>query len=148
MSDMKSPNHDLNAVARVTLAMSLRAKKMSWSQIAVQCGYKGGESSARKAVQRELDRVVVRNVEQLRAEELYMLDKLHAECYELAMDKENKGRLFAVDRLLAISERRCKLMGLDAKLEETKSGPKVIVRQIPVDWIQLPSELIVEAGKS
>lgn len=111
------PTRDANAAQRVALAVKLRASKMTYDAIAKQCGY-GSASACRKAVQRELDRVVVTNVDTLRREEMTMLDSLQVECMKLALDKENKGRLFAIDRILAISDRRCKLMGLDKRPEE------------------------------
>lgn len=136
MSHQSSPNRDENAKARVALALSLRSKKLPYEQIAHQCGYKD-ESGARKAVKHALERTVVKNVEELRAEELVMLDRLHQECWELAMDKDNKGRLFAVDRVLAISERRCKLMGLDIKPEEAEPR-QVIIREVPQGLLPKP----------
>ena len=111
------PTRDANAAQRVALAVKLRTSKMTYDAIAKQCGYSNA-SACRKAVQRELDRVVVTNVDTLRREELMMLDSLQVECMKLALDKENKGRLFAIDRILSISERRCKLMGLDKRPDE------------------------------
>lgn len=110
-------NRDVNAVARASQAVSLRAQKLTFEEIAHRCGYKS-PGACRNAIQRELQRTIVKNVEELRTEELAMLDLLHKEVWELAIDKKNKGRLLAIDRILSISERRCKLMGLDIKPDE------------------------------
>src|SRR5690348_4073521 len=83
-------NRDINAAQRSALALSLRAKKMTYEAIAAQAGY-ANAASCRRAILREMDRVVVRNVEQLRQEELLILDRLHQECWEIAMDTSNKG---------------------------------------------------------
>ncbi len=111
-------NRDANAAQRAALAVKLRTSKLTYDQIARQCGY-ADRSTARKAIIRELERTVVMNVEELRREELAMLDMLQQQCMTRMMDKGfDKGMLFAVDRLLAISERRAKLMGLEVKPDE------------------------------
>lgn len=108
---------DVNAAMRAAMALKLRAQKLTYDEIAHQCGY-ADRGACHKAVQRELERVVVENVEELRREECMMLDTLHSEIWPLAIDKENKSRLFAADRLLTISEHRRKLMGLDKRSED------------------------------
>lgn len=130
------PNRDVNASQRAAKALSLRAKKLTYDEIATELGFVD-RSHARKAVQRELDRVVVSNTEELRREENYMLDQLHTICWELAIDKNNKGRLFAVDRVLAISERRSKLMGLDVPTKDAANPNMVVVREIPSGWLSV-----------
>lgn len=110
-------NRDVNAAQRAAKAMELRAARLTYEEIAQRCGY-ANASAARRALLRELDRCVVKNAEELRAQEADMLDRLHAECWELAMDKKNRGRFFAVDRLLMISKARRELFGLDAKSGE------------------------------
>lgn len=110
---------DPNAATRATLAIQLRTQqKLTYEQIAERCGY-ASRGACYDAVQRELGRVVVENVEELRREELMMLDQLQATCWK-RMEEEGfeKAMLFAVDRLLAISERRAKLMNLDVRPEE------------------------------
>ena len=127
-----SVNRDGMAVIRLTQAMQLRAQKLTYDVIAVRCGY-ASRGAAHNAVQRELQRIVVSNVEELRQEESAMLDQMHAEIWPLMLDKSNRARLFAVDRLLAISERRCKLMGLDIKPEEAAVVNMTLVRQVAAD---------------
>lgn len=132
---------DVNAATRVATALKLRAQKLTYEEIAQQCGY-GSASACYKAIQRELQRVVVENVEELRREEAYMLDMGHRECWELFMDKKNKGRLFAYDRVLETSKDRRKLMGMDVKPEES-AGNVVVVREMPPGYLAP----VVEAPK-
>lgn len=122
---------DMNAAERVALALKLRAARQTYDQIAAACGY-DSRGSAYKAVQRELQRNISANVEEMRREELAMLDALQQECYTRMKDKSHdKAMLFAVDRILQISERRAKLMGLDTKPDDRPAN-LVVVREVPV----------------
>lgn len=117
---------DVNAAQRVVLAVKLRSTKMTYEQIAKQCGYSNA-SACRKAVMRELERCVVSNVEELRQEELDSLERLELECWKRMTDKDfNKSMLFAVDRILAIKDRRAKLMGLDVRPDGIPQGMTII----------------------
>lgn len=122
---------DVNAASRVSKALELRAQKLTYEEIAHRCGYNSA-SACRQAVQRELERVISQNVDELRREEEHILNCLHAEFWEMAMDKKNKGRLFAGDRILAIRERLARLRGLDAKLDGLPAGV-TIVREYGVE---------------
>lgn len=124
-ADAKTTTRDVNAAQRAALAVKLRASKMTYEQIAQQCGY-ADRQTAHKAVQRELQRTVVANVDTLRREESVTLDLLQNECMKMFLDKENKGRLFAADRLLQIMERRARLFGLDAKPDAIPDGVTII----------------------
>lgn len=125
------PTRDVNAVQRVALALQLRSTKMTYAEIAKQCGY-ATPDAARKAVMRELDRCVVRNVDLLRNEELDSLDRLERECWKRLANKDyEKSMLFAVDRIVAIKERRCKLLGLDQSAKEAAIGNVVLIREVP-----------------
>jgi hypothetical protein len=126
------------------MAVKLRAKKLTYDEIAKQCGYTS-ESSARKAVKREMQRIVVENVEELRQEECLILDTLHATLWPLAVpDKpEDSPNLWAVDRLLKIIEARRELMGLDKPKDEAMAN-QVIIREVPAGLLPKP---IVEAGQ-
>lgn len=137
MTKQKVQNRDVNAATRVAQAVQLRAQKYTYEQIAQRAGY-GSAAACYNAIQRELQRSVVENVEELRREELHMLDQLHQECWEIAMDKGNKGRLFAVDRLLVIAERRAKLVGLDKRVED--AGIQVIIEEVPIGYLEGPKE--------
>jgi hypothetical protein len=124
----------------VVLALQLRAKKLTYEEIAAQCGF-ADRSSCYRAVQRELERRVVTNVDHLRRQEGDMLDQLHVVCWEMAMDRSNKGRLFAVDRVLAISERRSKLLGMDVPVKEAVNSNVVVVREIPNQYLGISEEV-------
>lgn len=110
-------NRDVNAAVRASAAVKLRTSGLGYEEIAAQCGY-ASAGAAYNAIQRELKRNLVADIEDLRREEIAILSKMHSEIWELAMDKNNKGRLFAFDRLITIRERFSKLMGLDKKSEE------------------------------
>ena len=132
----KNPNsntRDVNAAARASLALQLRLQKLSYEEIAQRVGY-ANKGVCFNAVQRAMNSVIVRDVENLRAEELAILDKLHSEAWELAMDKSNKGRLFAFDRLIELSRDRRKLLNLDLKPEEIAANV-TIIREVPVGYL-------------
>ena len=126
---------DVLAANRAVMALQLRTQKMKYDDIAVACGF-AHAGAAHKAVQREMQRVVVTNVEELRREELNFLDDLQQKCYKKLLGKDGeaeKGMLWAVDRLIAISERRSKLMGLDVRPDETM-GPQIIIEEVPMGY--------------
>lgn len=138
------PNkRDANATKRAILAIQLRTQKLTYQQIADQAGY-ASASAARTAIQRELDREVNENVEQLRREELSMLDAMHAEIWPMFADKKNTWRLQAADRLLAISERRAKLMGLDQTPDQAAIANTIVIREVPqgflLDGVQIEAK--------
>lgn len=125
-------NRDVNAAQRAAQAVQLRASKITYEKIAVQCGY-ANAGACRKAIMRELDRTVVKNVDTLRSEELKTLDVLQEGCMKLFLNEKNKGRLFAADRVLAIMERRAKLMGLDVVASNNIAAAQVIIREYGVE---------------
>src|SRR6266702_4122554 len=125
-----STRRDANAAQRAILAIQLRTQKLSYDEIANRAGY-ANASASRNAIQRELERTVVDNVEHLRKEELLFLDTLHNEIWPLFIDKNNKARLFAADRLLAISEQRSKLMGLYLSPDQAAIANTIIIREVP-----------------
>lgn len=130
---------DVNAAQRASLALSLRAQRLPYDEIARRCGY-GSRGAAHDAVQRELDRVVVENVDELRREEGDSLDRLEAICWKrLESEDHEKAMLFAVDRILAIKERRARLFGLDKKPDELM-GPQVVIEEVPAGYLEGPKE--------
>lgn len=133
-------NRDATAAQRVSQAVQLRAQRITYEQIAWQCGY-ANPGACRNAVMRELQRVVTPGINNLRLEELSMLDQLHAEVWPLVLDKENTQRLFAVDRVLAIAKRRAELLGLDTPVKVADHKNVVVIREVPMGL--LPP---VEAG--
>lgn len=134
-----STNRDVNAAQRAALAVKLRAQKVKYDDIAKSCGY-GSAGAAHKAIQRELKRTISTNVEEMRREELASLEHLEAECWKIFDEKKyEKGRLFAVDRILSIKERRAKLMGLDVPADVAANANIVVVREVPAGWIAEPA---------
>lgn len=137
---------------------------MTYDQVAQLAGYSNA-SVCRKAILRELDRTVVTNVGELRREELSMLDQLHAAVWPLAVpvsreddedddeEEQEPGRrkkkrtaevnLFAVDRILAIAERRAKLLGLDTPVKVADHKNVIVIREVPAGLLLQPG---AEAG--
>jgi hypothetical protein len=119
---------DVNFAVRTQTALKLSAQGFSWDEIAAKSGF-ASRGAAHNAVMRELDRNIAKDVDEMRKRELHMLNTMQSECWELFMDKKNRGRLFAADRLLQISERRCKLLGLDVARDTNIAAAQVIIRQ-------------------
>jgi hypothetical protein len=131
-----TPNRDVNAAQRAALAVELRSRRMTYDQIAQQCGY-ANASASRKAILRELDRTIVKNVEELRAEELDSLDRLESKCWEIFYDEDRKkGQLFAADRILQVKAQRAKLMGLEVPVKgDIQNNNMVVVREVPAGYL-------------
>jgi hypothetical protein len=142
-------NRDVNAAERAQHAVRLRAQRLTFDEIAHKAGY-ASPGAARNAIQRELQRTMTTNVDELRREELDMLNRLHASIWPMAVlevasfdsatkeptavdekGKKKQPNLFAVDRIVAISERRSKLMGLDQSAKEAAIGNVVVIREVP-----------------
>lgn len=109
-------NRDVNAAMRAEQAVRLRAKRLTFAAIAVQCGY-ASAGAARNAIMRELRRRMDGAVDEWRRESLNELDELQAAIWERATDPNSgepgkKGvSLFAQDRVLAIIQERNRLLG-------------------------------------
>lgn len=125
---------DVNAALKLETALKLSVQGHSWDYIAAQSGF-AGRGAAHNAVMRELNRNIAKDVEELRTKELAMLAQMQIEIWDLFMDKSNKGRLFAADRLLAISERRAKLMGLDQSTASAVAASQVVIREVPSGYL-------------
>lgn len=137
ISNSGSNTHDINASVRVLAALDLLLKEnLSWDEIAARSGY-SSRGAAHNAVTRELDRRVTHNISELRTRELYMINQLQARCYKAALDENNQGWTWAVDRFNNLSERKSKLMGLDIKPEETE-GKQIIIREVPSGLLPAP----------
>jgi hypothetical protein len=135
-------NRDVNATSRASLAVKLRAQKVKWEDIAKACGYTN-PGTAHKAVMRELERTISEDVAELRREELDSLERLELECWKRLSDKEySKSMLFAVDRIVAIKERRARLMGLDIPTNNNLAIGQAIIREVPQNYLG-----VVEAPK-
>lgn len=129
---------DVEAALRVRKALQLRAQRLPWDEVAAKSGF-SNRGAAHNAVMRELERNIASDVDELRKEELAFLDAMQAEIWPLFTNKKNKGRLFAADRLLTISERRCKILGLEMK-PEAALGTQVIIEEVPIGYLEGPRE--------
>lgn len=140
-NNTKGNTRDVNAAQRAILALQLRAQKLTYEEIAQRAGY-NDRAAAHKAVQRELQRVVVENVEELRQEEADGLDRLEAACWKrLESIDHEKAMLFAVDRILAIKERRAKLFGLDQTKGDVIAN-QVVIREVPQGYFgEVPKDV-------
>lgn len=110
----------MNAAERVRLAFELRRQRLTYREIALRCGY-ANEGSARNAIMRELQRCVVPDVAEYRQQELDILDAIHQKVWPMVVDHNDPNQqpnLWAVDRLLAISQARRQLLNLDEKPEQ------------------------------
>jgi AraC-like DNA-binding protein len=127
---------DVNAGIRASLALKLRAQQhLSYAEIAQQCGF-ASKGAAHNAVQRELQRTISTNVDEMRREELATLDYLEMMALKRLRDETyEKQQLFAFDRILQIMERRSKLMGLDAQPSGNVAVAGVIVREVPAGYL-------------
>jgi hypothetical protein len=142
MKKPKNPEHttrDVNSAQRVSLAITLRAQGYNWEEVAQKAGF-SHKGAAHNAVQRELGRTITSNVEELRREEAAILTHLHKRCMQSVDDPNNKGYLFAVDRVLAIRERWAKLFGLDKQADNAAIGNMVVVRELPPSYLGITQE--------
>ena len=90
-------------------ALRLRKQGLTYEQIAAELGMHD-RSGARKIVQRALDKTIQEPADELRRLEVERLDALLVAMWPAA----EAGKGYAVDRCLAIMDRRAKLLGLDA----------------------------------
>ena len=123
---------DVHAAIRAQTALKLSTQGYSWDEVATRAGF-ASRGAAHNAVMRELDRNIAKDVDELRKRELHMLDTMQVEVWDLFMDRKNRGRLFAADRLLAISERRAKLTGMDVTKDTAIAAAQVIIREYGAD---------------
>jgi len=97
-----------------TQALKLRNLGMSYQAIADHMGCSKPTAYAR--CQRALAAIPAEAVDEYRRIEGQRLDLLLEVAMEKALSNE-KGSLFAIDRVLAIQERRARLLGLDAPVK-------------------------------
>lgn len=147
----------LDTAQKDGLAAELRARSLSYKDIAVKLGY-ANESGAHKAVQRALAAAPAEAVAELRAIEAQRLDMLARRLWAVIDTKypltapdrvfvnkdgdsvaDPRPIIAAVDRLLRISEQRRRLLGLDAPApksaedrSESASPLELLVRQLAV----------------
>ncbi len=108
---------NLDASQRAREALELRRRGKQWAEIAVELGY-ADRASAYNAAKRLLDRTEFESVEEYRAIEADRLDEAHriqADALERLVNAQNLEAVPpAVNALVKISDRRSKLLGLDA----------------------------------
>ncbi len=103
----------LDTAERDGRACALRRDGATYQEIADRLGF-ADRSAARHAVERALAAAVREPAAELRELELMRLDRLYLVASELLDGDDLDVRLKAVDRLVRISERRSRLLGLDA----------------------------------
>ena len=96
-----------------TEALRLRSKGLTYQKVADSLGV--SKSTAHERVQRALAAIPKEAVEEYRKLETERLDTMLERVMEKVTHDDGKsGFLFAVDRALAIMDRRAKLLGLDS----------------------------------
>jgi hypothetical protein len=120
-TDIQNPGsntQNLNASVQVQTAIKIfLEERPTWDEIAARSGY-ASRGSAYNAVKRELDRRVTHDIEELRTQELYRIEKLQTRCYKEAMNEENKYYNFAMEQFGKLSKRKSEIMGMDKRPEE------------------------------
>ena len=97
------------AAERARQALELRKGGASFPEIARRLDFKG-PGAAYKAIARTLNRTLQEPAEHVRKLELERLDRLFLAIWPRA----KRGDLQAIEKALSISQRRAKLLGLDA----------------------------------
>jgi hypothetical protein len=97
-------------INREQQVLALRREGYTWNQISHQVGYRS-PSGSRDAYMRAMQRVLVEDVENLRALEYDRLEHLHQAHWEKAIN----GDIRSTEIILKIMERRSKLLALDLK---------------------------------
>lgn len=115
--EAKTSPRRTKAQIRRANACKLRARGYEWDQIRKRLGYSSIEG-VRNDVRRELRESVRENADELLELELMQLRQLQRRALTLALQDDEDGspksaNLFAMDRILAIMERRAKYLGLD-----------------------------------
>lgn len=105
----KADVENLEDLERAEKIIELRRTGATWELIAKATGY-ANASGAYKAYQRITENMVVPKLEEYRAMELDLLDRLQLGIFERAKNGEYK----AISTVLQISDRRAKILGLDA----------------------------------
>lgn len=108
----------VNAHERTLQALELRKAGLAYTVIADKLGY-ATRGAAWAAVMRALKRTLQEPADEVRALEVERLDALYLQMFSRAM----KGDYGAVDRCIKISERRAKLLGLDAPVKVAPTSP-------------------------
>lgn len=136
---MSATSQQIKAVDKHAQALKMRQAGASYEDIARVLGYKSA-SGAYSAIKAGLKKTLQEPAEELRFLELSRLD----EALKAIWPEVRKGSLFAIDRFLKISERRSRLLGLDAKTEISLQG-EILAGNIDVirdkRWEQVREQL-------
>jgi len=100
----------LTAAQRADEALRLRLNRVPYRDIARRVGY-SNPGSAYRAVERALKNLPRENALALRTQELETLDAVQSKIMGRILDAKSPD-LWAIDRVLAIMDRRARLMGL------------------------------------
>jgi predicted transcriptional regulator len=132
----KSPDA-INAAVRAGEALRLRCKGKTYNQIAKVLGVSSGSVyNYISTALRELREQTAETAEELRELELSKYDAWQQAAEQVLEQGDETAQLHAIDRLLRVSERRSKLLGLDAPAKQEISGS-----------LGLPMELQAEMGR-
>lgn len=135
----KASQNALSATERQRAALALRAAGLTLEAIASQLGYKDA-SGAYRAICTGLTRTLREPAEQLRTLELERLDRMQEAIWPSVV----AGKLIAIDRALAIQERRAKYLGLDAPARiDVETRIRVMAEQMGLD----PDAAVKEAQR-
>ena len=96
------------------------------ARIAEHCGYPGGASAAHKAWKRA--RAALLTPPELAAEVQRERERLEI-AYAGIAERVEKGDDWAIDRAMAIADRKAKLLGLDANKADAAANAQPIIRE-------------------
>ncbi|TCN51816.1 hypothetical protein EV641_109207 [Rhodococcus sp. SMB37] len=132
---------NLDAAERGRQALELRRDGKTWPQIAEELGY-ADRASAYNAAKRLLDRTEFESVEEYRAIEADRLDEAHRIQFGALEVLVSMGKFEAVppavSALAKISDRRSKLLGLDAPTRVNVTGTE----DFAATAVQLMAEIL------
>lgn len=120
--------------------IDMRRRKRTWEEIAQTLGY-GSPSAACQDLKRALEQrraELALTLDEHRTEELEHLEYLQRAALTVLEDNEGDDqRLQAVETLRRLSERRAKLLGLDAPTRIESDGElRVVVEGVDVDELK------------
>jgi hypothetical protein len=109
----------VNEAERLKLALSLRRQRLTYQEIADRCSY-ANRGAARNAIKNALKKDIQIDKKEYRKLELEILDTIHQKVWVAAFGEGEKTEinLWAVDRLLKLSDARRDLLNLDETPEE------------------------------
>lgn len=135
--------HTIAEQERRAKALRLRASRMTFAKIAIECGYYDRTSAAR-AVRQALREMVEEPAQEVIQMELQTLEELQRPLMVRAL----KGDVPSAMGVLKVMERRAKLLGLDAipKTDETDRITEVLIdSSILQRKVDHPVQLEIEA---